>query len=62
MTKFKALKYEMLEHPPNSPDLAPSGYYLFQNLKQFLESVFLSNEEAIAAADGHFIELPERMS
>ena len=60
MTKFKDLKYELLEHPPYSPDLAPSDYYLFRNLKQFLRGkYFSSNEEAIAAADGYFAELPE---
>nr|XP_036219347.1 histone-lysine N-methyltransferase SETMAR-like [Bactrocera oleae] len=35
MTKFNKLKYELLEHPPYSPVLALSGYYLFRNLKQF---------------------------
>ncbi|EFN80260.1 Histone-lysine N-methyltransferase SETMAR, partial [Harpegnathos saltator] len=28
--------YELLEHPAYSPDLAPSDYYLFPNLKKFL--------------------------
>ena len=35
-TKVNELNYELLEHPPYSPDLAPSDYYLFRNLKQFL--------------------------
>ena len=51
---------ELLEHPPYFPDLVPSDYYLFRNLKQFLRgNRFLSNEEAITAVDWYFAELPE---
>ncbi|EFN75620.1 Histone-lysine N-methyltransferase SETMAR, partial [Harpegnathos saltator] len=43
-----------------SPDLAPSDLYLFRNLKQFLRRKrFLSNEEAIAAVEAYFADLPE---
>lgn len=34
--KVNELKYELLQHPPYSPDLASSVYYLLRNLKQFL--------------------------
>ena len=38
----------------------PSDYYLFRNLKQFLRGKrFSSNEEAIAAVEQYFAELPE---
>jgi len=60
MAKFKELKYELLEHPPYSPDLAPSDFYLFPNLKRFLRGKdFLSDEEVIAAVEGYFEGLPE---
>lgn len=60
MSKFNELKYELLDHPPYSPDLAPSDFYLFRNLKQFLRGKhFLSNEEAIAAVEAYFADLPE---
>jgi len=39
MGKLRDLHYELLEHPPYSPDLAPSDFYLFPKLKIF--SVFL---------------------
>ena len=55
MVKLNELKYELFEHPPYSPDLAPSDYYLFrQTIKRFS-----SNEEAIAAVEQYFAELPE---
>ena len=34
--KINQFKYELLVHPPYSPDLAPSDYSLFPNLKTFL--------------------------
>jgi len=34
--KLRDLHYELLEHPPYSPDLAPSDFYLFPKLKLFL--------------------------
>ena len=36
MTKFHELRYELLPHPPYSPDLAPSDFFLFPNLKKWL--------------------------
>ena len=60
MAKFKELNYELLDHPAYSPDLAPSDYYLFPNLKKFLAGKrFTSNDEAIAAVNGYFANLPE---
>jgi histone-lysine N-methyltransferase SETMAR len=51
MGKLRDLHYELLEHPPYSPDLAPPNFYLFLKLKLF------SNQEAIAAAEGYFADL-----
>jgi histone-lysine N-methyltransferase SETMAR len=33
MRKFRVMHYELLEHPPYSPNLAPSNFYLFPKLK-----------------------------
>jgi histone-lysine N-methyltransferase SETMAR len=50
MGKLRDLHYELLEHPPCSPDLAPSDFYLFPKLKLFLAGEhFSSNQEVIAA-------------
>lgn len=37
MAKLKDLKYELLFHPQYSPDLDPSEFYLFPNLKGWLQ-------------------------
>ena len=60
MANFKELNYELLKNPAYSPDLAPSDYYLFTNLKKFLAGkCFTSNDEAIAAVNKYFSNLPE---
>ena len=56
--KIKGSALELLEHPPYSPDLAPSDFYLFPKLKLFLAGQrFSSDQEAIAAVEGYFAEL-----
>jgi hypothetical protein len=58
MGKLRDLHYELLEYPPYSPDLAPSGFYLFPKLELFLSGQgFSSNQEALAALEGYFADL-----
>jgi len=60
MGKLSDLHYKLLEHPPYSPDLAPSDFYLFPELKLFLAGQrFSSNQEATAAVEGYFAEYEE---
>jgi [histone H3]-lysine36 N-dimethyltransferase SETMAR len=37
MAKLHELGYELLPHPPYSPDLAPSDFFLFADLKSWKE-------------------------
>jgi histone-lysine N-methyltransferase SETMAR len=60
MGKIRDLHYELLEHPPYSPDLAPSDFSLFPKLKLFLAGQrFSSNQETTAAAEG-FLQILQR--
>lgn len=60
IAKISELRYELLQHPPYSPDLAPSDFWLFPHLKKFLRGKrFSSNEEVVAAVDGYFEGLPD---
>lgn len=60
MAKIHELKFEMLPHPPYSPDLAPSDYHLFPNLKKHLGGQrFHRNDEVIEAVNSYFEELDE---
>jgi histone-lysine N-methyltransferase SETMAR len=55
MAKINALKFELLPHTPYSPDLAPSDYFLFPNLKKWLTGKrFANNEEVESVVDGYF--------
>ena len=55
MVKLNELSFELLPHPPYSPDLAPNDYLLFADLKKMLqEKRFGSNEEVITEAEAYF--------
>ncbi|KAF7269253.1 hypothetical protein GWI33_017709 [Rhynchophorus ferrugineus] len=45
MAKINELGFELLPHPPYSPDLAPSYYFLFSNLKRML-AYFEANDKS----------------
>ena len=50
--KLAYLGFQCLDHPPYSPDLAPSDYHLFPGLKKQLKCRhFSSDAEFIAAAE-----------
>ena len=50
MTYATECVFKVLPHPPYSPDMAPSDFYLFRKLKSNLrETQFGSNEGVIAA-------------
>ena len=44
--------YELIPHPASSPDLAPSDFFLFPNLKKDIRGLhFRSDEEVVTAAE-----------
>ena len=50
--KLAYLGFQCLDHPPYSPDLAPSDYHLFPGLKKQLKGRhFSSDAEVIAGAE-----------
>lgn len=60
LAKKLELGFESLPHPPYSPDLAPSDYYLFPNLKRWLcGKRFESNEEVQWETEAYFGELDQ---
>ncbi|EFN64908.1 Histone-lysine N-methyltransferase SETMAR, partial [Camponotus floridanus] len=57
VAKLHELRYELLPHPPYSPDLAPCDFFLFPNMKKWLAGKkFSSNEEVIAETEAYFGE------
>ncbi|GFU41928.1 histone-lysine N-methyltransferase SETMAR [Trichonephila clavipes] len=62
MTKIHELRFELLDHPPYSPDLAPSNFFLSSHLKIALGGQrFSSNEEAITFVSNYFAEKKRRV-
>jgi len=51
--KMKALGWDVLMHPPYSPDLAPSDYHLFRSLQNSLNGLKLASKEA---CENHLVE------
>jgi hypothetical protein len=43
-TAIQELNWEILPHPPYSPDLAPSDYHLFRSLSNNLHGVSFNND------------------
>lgn len=46
IAKSNKLKYELLPHPPYTPEMVPSNFYLLLNMRRWLQGRrFQSNEE-----------------
>ncbi|GFX61068.1 histone-lysine N-methyltransferase SETMAR [Trichonephila clavipes] len=55
LQKLLQLEWDTMPHPPYSTDLAPSDYYLFRSLQNFLDGkTFTSNEEVKNHLDQFF--------
>ncbi|XP_011141333.1 histone-lysine N-methyltransferase SETMAR-like [Harpegnathos saltator] len=57
--KLRELGWEVLMHPPYSPDLAPSDYHLFRFLTYSLKGVTLPSKEA---CEDHVVKLFNKKS
>lgn len=55
MAQLHELNFELLPHPPCSPDLAQGDYWLFADLKKMIPGKkCLLNEEVIAETEPYF--------
>ena len=56
MAKLHVLHFELFLYLPYSPDLSPSNYWLFADLKRMLQGKrFGSNEEVILETEAYFV-------
>ena len=56
MTAATEWGFEVLSHPPYSPDMAPSDFYLFPKLKSNLRGTQFGSNEGIIAAVNEYLE------
>jgi len=54
--KLAYLGFQCLDHPPYSPDLAPSDYHLFPGLKKQLKAHHFSSDEEVIIAAGTWLD------
>ena len=54
MVAVKECGYEFLPHPPYSPDLAPSDYHLFGNLKKHRGRRFEDDDDLTGSVEEWF--------
>jgi len=47
---LRALKFEVLKHPPYSPDLAPSDFHLFGPMKENLQGQKFADDNEVMEA------------
>jgi histone-lysine N-methyltransferase SETMAR len=59
MKKIREIGLKPMEHPPYSPDLSPSDYYLFRNLKSELKLRTFDREDEIDLFIRAYFELKE---
>jgi len=47
---LEMLKFEVLSHPPYSPDLAPNDFHLFPHLKRDLKGTHFTSDDEVKQA------------
>jgi len=60
MTAIHECGFELLSHPPYSPDLAPSDFHLFRHLKDSLNGQAFEDDNAVIMAINEWIEEQEQ--
>uniref|UniRef100_A0A914DGL5 Transposase n=1 Tax=Acrobeloides nanus TaxID=290746 RepID=A0A914DGL5_9BILA len=53
------LGWEVLDHPPYSPDVAPSDYHIFLSLKNFMRGRQFKNRDQVEASLREYFEFKE---
>ncbi|KAF6364769.1 hypothetical protein mRhiFer1_009887 [Rhinolophus ferrumequinum] len=56
LQKLNKLGYEVLPHPPYSPDLSPTDYHFFKHLDNFLQGKYFHNQQDAENAFQEFVE------
>ena len=55
MAAVRDCGFELVDHSPNSPTLAPSDHFLFPNMKKHLAGKqYWTNDEVISAVEDFF--------
>lgn len=55
IAKLNELEYEVLQHPPYSPDLSPTDFHFFKHLELLLKGKHHENEDSLKNSISEFI-------
>ena len=55
MAAIQNCGFQLVEHPPYSPDLAPSDYYLFSKMKKELGGHHFTRDDDVMNAVDHLL-------
>ena len=55
MTVATECGFEILPHPPYSPDMTPSGFHLFPKLKSYLRGTQYGSNEGVIEAVNEYL-------
>ncbi|XP_066113850.1 ubiquitin-conjugating enzyme E2 N isoform X1 [Saccopteryx bilineata] len=53
---LQELEWEVLQHPPYSPDLTPTDYHLFRSLSNHMKGVTFDNKEVLKNWPNNFFD------
>ena len=56
LQNLNELDYEVLPHPPHSPDLSSTDYHFFKHLNNFLQEILFYNQEEAENSIQEFIK------
>ena len=56
---LRALKFEVLKHPPHSPDLVPSDFQFFGPMKEHLRGQKFADDEVMEAVQSWLKATPK---
>jgi transposase len=59
LTELQKFNWEVFDHPPYSPDLAPSDYHLFTNMKKWLGSQRFDDDEELQSSVVEWLQSQE---
>lgn len=60
LTAVRQAGFEIFDHPPYSPDLAPSDFHLFPKLKEHIRGTKFDDNNAVMGAVEEFFEAQEK--
>ena len=60
MTAATECGFEIFPHPPYSPDMVPSDFYLFPKLKYHLRGTQFGSDEGVTEAVNEYLGDPEK--